>query len=276
VSGTADARAWQTVLDRIEGDLISGALGPGDHLPAERALAAELAVGRSSVREALRVLEVMGLIRTQTGSGPQSGAIIVARPSGALSALLRLQVAAQGFAVEDIVATRLVLESAVAAQLAAQSRSASASGSAPGSGSTSRPGCAHPQPSSAHPQPDLTEARELLAAMDEPAIADEPARFLPLDQAFHLALAAASGNQVITATMAGLRASIEAYVLEGAGFLPDWASTSRRLRAEHHAVVDAIAAGDATVAEHRMRHHIETYHSETTAARAARSAALAS
>jgi GntR family transcriptional regulator, transcriptional repressor for pyruvate dehydrogenase complex len=248
MSGTADARAWQVVLDRIEGDLISGVLGPGDHLPAERALAAELGVGRSSVREALRVLEVMGLIRTQTGSGPQSGAIILARPSGAMSALLRLQVAAQGFAVEDIVATRLVLESAVATQLA---RTAAA------------------------PGVDLAEARELLAAMDEPTIAASPAEFLPLDQAFHLALAAASGNQVIAATMAGLRASIEAYVLEGASFLPDWDATSSRLRAEHHAVVDAIDAADPVLAEQRMRHHIETYHSETSRARAARTASAA-
>lgn len=257
MSDHPEARAWQTVLDRIEGDLLTGALSPGDHLPAERALAAELGVGRSSVREALRVLEVMGLIRTQTGSGPQSGAIIVARPSGAMSALLRLQVAARGFAVEDIVATRLVLESAVAAQLATHIRRADEVTSAGTSA------------------PDLAEVRELLAAMDEPDIADDPAEFLPLDQAFHLALAAASGNQVITATMAGLRASIEAYVLEGASHLPDWATTSRRLRAEHHAVVEAITAADPSSAEQRMRDHIETYHSETSRARAAHTAGAA-
>lgn len=259
MSDHAEARAWQTVLDRIEGDLLTGALSPGDHLPSERTLAADLGVGRSSVREALRVLEVMGLIRTQTGSGPQSGAIIIARPSGAMSALLRLQVAAQGFAVEDIVATRLVLESAVAAQLATRIRAAAVSGSAAG----------------AAPAPDLVEVHELLAAMDEPDIADAPAEFLPLDQAFHLALAAASGNQVIAATMAGLRASIEAYVLEGASHLPDWTATSRRLRAEHRAVVESITAGDPASAERRMRDHIETYHSETSRARAAHTAGTA-
>ncbi|WP_378144959.1 FadR/GntR family transcriptional regulator [Cnuibacter sp. UC19_7] len=257
MSDHVEARAWQTVLDRIESDLLTGALSPGDHLPAERTLAADLGVGRSSVREALRVLEVMGLIRTQTGSGPQSGAIIIARPSGAMSALLRLQVAARGFAVDDIVATRLVLESAVSTQLATRIRAAA----------IERPG-----DGSAPSAPDLVEVHELLAAMDEPDIADAPAEFLPLDQAFHLALAAASGNQVIAATMAGLRASIEAYVLEGASFLPDWATTSRRLRAEHHAVVEAITAGDAASAESRMRDHIETYHSETSRARAAHTA----
>ena len=60
-------RAWQVVLQHIEADLLAGRLVPGDHLPAERTLASELGVGRSSVREALRVLEVLGLIHTQTG-----------------------------------------------------------------------------------------------------------------------------------------------------------------------------------------------------------------
>jgi DNA-binding transcriptional MocR family regulator len=85
------------VLEKIEADLLSGALGPGDRLPPERELAATLGVGRSSVREALRVLEVMGLIRTATGSGPTAGAIVTATPHGGLAQLLRLQVAARAF-----------------------------------------------------------------------------------------------------------------------------------------------------------------------------------
>ena len=80
----APAKAWRIVLDRIESDLMSGELGPGDRLPPERELATTLGVGRSSVREALRVLEVMGLIRTGTGSGPTAGAIIIGTPSGGM------------------------------------------------------------------------------------------------------------------------------------------------------------------------------------------------
>jgi DNA-binding FadR family transcriptional regulator len=64
------ARAWRLVLEHIERDLLDGRIGPGDRLASERDLAADLGVGRTSVREALRVLEVLGLIRTATGSGP--------------------------------------------------------------------------------------------------------------------------------------------------------------------------------------------------------------
>ncbi|HEX6365449.1 MAG TPA: GntR family transcriptional regulator, partial [Agromyces sp.] len=74
---TDGARAWQSVLEHVESRLVSGDLVPGDRLPGERALSAELGVGRSSVREALRVLEVLGLIRTHAGSGPNAGAIII-------------------------------------------------------------------------------------------------------------------------------------------------------------------------------------------------------
>ena len=205
-------RAWQAVLEHVESRLLSGELAPGDRLPGERALSAELGVGRSSVREALRVLEVLGLIRTQAGSGPSAGAIIISTPGGGMSALMRLQVAARGFPVADIVRTRLILETSVAGDLA-----------------------------EATPQPDLSGAEALLDAMDAPDLT--PAEFLALDAAFHLALAEASGNQVITATMAGLRSGIEGYARAGVATIADWNATSARLRAEHRGILDAITRG---------------------------------
>jgi GntR family transcriptional regulator, transcriptional repressor for pyruvate dehydrogenase complex len=238
---SAEPRAWEQVLQHIERRLLDGKLIPGDRLPGERALAAELGVGRSSVRESLRVLEVLGLIRTQAGSGPSAGAIIIATPSGGMSALMRLQVAASGFPVADIVATRLVLEVSVAGDLA----TASAQESAP----------------AAPAAPDLAPADALLDAMDAPDLA--AAEFLALDAAFHLALAEASGNQVITATMAGLRSGIEGYARAGLATIADWAATSSRLRSEHRGVVAAIRAADAASARTRMHDHISGYYAET-------------
>ncbi|UNK71714.1 GntR family transcriptional regulator [Microbacterium sp. H1-D42] len=225
---TATQRAWRTVLERIESDLLLGTLGPGDRLPSERDLAADLGVGRSSVREALRVLEVMGLIRTATGSGPQAGAIVIATPSGGMSALLRLQVAAQGFPLADVVQTRLVLEDAVTAALAADG------------------------------QRDLGGAYALLDAMDDDQLTAP--EFLALDAELHYALAEASGNTVITAMMAGLRTSIESYVLEGSARIEDWTSMAAHLRAEHRELVAAIAAGESDAARNLVHAHITGYY----------------
>lgn len=221
-------RAWQLVLEHIERDLLDGRLGPGDRLPSERDLSADLGVGRSSVREALRVLEVLGLIRTASGSGPSSGAIVIATPTGGMSALLRLQVAAQAFPLADVVRTRLVLEDAVAASLAADAAR------------------------------DTSAARLVLDAMESETLT--ASEFLVLDAQLHLALAESSGNTVIAAMMAGLRTAIESYVLTGSVQISDWETMAARLRAEHHAIVDAIDSGDADAARRLVHDHITGYY----------------
>ena len=251
----ASIRAWQDVLTHIENDLISGALVPGDHLPSERTLAAGLGVGRSSVREALRVLEVLGLLRTQTGSGPGSGAIIIARPSGGMSSLIRLQVAAQGFRVGDVVATRLILETAVAGQLAAAVRSAAAGSTAVRSAAA--------ESAAAHGRPDLSPAIEVLDAM-EAAGENEPTpqEFLALDAQFHYSLAEAAGNEVIASMMTGLRNSIESYAIAGLPNIASWQITSDRLKREHRAIVAAIQAADPDQAQRAVDAHITQYYAE--------------
>jgi GntR family transcriptional repressor for pyruvate dehydrogenase complex len=235
-ASTPTPRAWRTVLEKIEGDLLEGRLAPGDRLPGERDLSSALGVGRSSVREALRVLEVMGLIRTSTGSGPNAGAIIIATPRGGMSALLRLQVAAQGFPIDDVVATRLVLEAAVVEALAAD------------------------------PDRDVEQTRAIITAMEaDDLTADE---FLALDAQLHLSLADASGNVVIAAMMAGLRSAIESYVRTGAERIPDWDATASRLRDEHRAILAAVDAGDAAGAASLVTAHITGYYAHAGLSRA--------
>ncbi|WP_341579195.1 FadR/GntR family transcriptional regulator [Microbacterium schleiferi] len=229
----APAKAWRIVLDRIENDLMSGELGPGDRLPPERELATTLGVGRSSVREALRVLEVMGLIRTGTGSGPTAGAIIIGTPSGGMSALLRLQLAAQSFAVEDVVQTRIALESAVVADLATAV------------------------------SPDLVDVQRVLGAMDDTSLS--PEEFVALDAQLHLALAEAAGNGVTVAMMGGLRDAIEGYVARGIRRIADWDDAAVRLRHEHHRIVELIGDGQADAARAAVTDHIRGYYATVTA-----------
>lgn len=227
-------RAWRTVLDSLEADLFSGSLTPGDRLPGERELATRMGVGRSSVREALRVLEAMGVVRTAVGSGPSSGAMIVAAPAGGLGALLRLQAATQAFAFADIVRTRLVLEGSVASELAGRDGA------------------------------DLAEAEALLAAMAREDLSRE--EFLVLDQSFHHALAEASGNAVIATVMAGLRTAIDAYITAGARTILDWEPTAARLRDEHAGLLDAIRSHDPDEAARLVTDHISGYYAQMRSA----------
>jgi DNA-binding FadR family transcriptional regulator len=228
----AEAKAWRVVLSHVERQLRTGDLGPGDRLPGERDLASQLGVGRSSVREALRALEVMGVLHTATGSGPRSGAVITTAAASGLAQVLGLQAAAQAFDFDDVVETRLVLETAVAADLARERR-------APETGS------------------------ELLDAMDDETLT--PDECLALDARFHGLLAEETGNAVYAAIMTGLRAAIETYVQSRAHEIDDWEAARARLQREHRGVLDAISAGLVDEARTRIHDHINGYYAQTRA-----------
>jgi DNA-binding FadR family transcriptional regulator len=227
-----DEHSWGLVLDSIEGDLVSGALKPGDRLPPDRELASRLNVRPAAVREALRVLEVLGLVRSPAEGEAESGVIIVASPAGGMGSLMRLQVAAQGIDVEDVVRTRLLLETSVVKELAAHSEAA-----------------------------DLSSVIQLLDAMESPELSQ--GEFLALDTQFHLALAEAANNQVVTAVMAGLRKSIENYALKGALGMVGWTTVVDRLRDEHRGIAMAVIDGDGELAAERVHNHISNYYADT-------------
>jgi GntR family transcriptional repressor for pyruvate dehydrogenase complex len=62
-------RVYMVIVDQIRRLIETGVLAAGDKLPTERALAEELGVSRSSMREALTALEVLGIIDSRPGSG---------------------------------------------------------------------------------------------------------------------------------------------------------------------------------------------------------------
>ena len=61
-------RAFEDIADQIRGLVASGRLRPGDRLPPERELAALFNVSRNTLREALRALELAGMIEARKGA----------------------------------------------------------------------------------------------------------------------------------------------------------------------------------------------------------------
>ncbi|MGN6240374.1 MAG: FadR/GntR family transcriptional regulator [Cellulosimicrobium cellulans] len=244
-------RTHERVLARIEADLAAGRWALGERLPAERALAEELGVSRPSVREAIRVLEAMGIVRTAVGSGPDAGATVVDRPAAGLGAAVRLHVASGTLAVRDVVETRVLLET-WAARAAAERVVAARDTGEP----ASEPGPGTPEVAGA-----LAAAGALLDRMDDPALA--AAEFRELDASFHVLLVRLAGNPLVEAVMTGLRGAIESYVAAGSAALPSWERTAARLRAEHRAVLAAVTAGDGERAAREVRAHIEGFYAET-------------
>lgn len=62
-------KVYEAIVEQIKAHIESGVWPEGTQLPSERELAEQLNIGRPSVREALRVLEVMGLIQIRPGQG---------------------------------------------------------------------------------------------------------------------------------------------------------------------------------------------------------------
>lgn len=62
-------KVYEIAIEEIQKRIISGTLNKGDKLPTERALAEQLNVSRTSVREAMRALEVLGIIQVKQGGG---------------------------------------------------------------------------------------------------------------------------------------------------------------------------------------------------------------
>jgi len=225
-------RTHELVVRRIEAELSGGRITLGERLPGERGLAEQLGVSRASVREAIRVLEAMGIVRTTVGSGSEAGAVIVADPSAALTAALRLHLATSHFLIADIVATRVLLES-WAVQIAAAS---------PDRG-------------------QYAHAHELLDAMDDAGLS--PDEFHLLDAEFHVELTRQAGNVVIGAVMTSLRQSIQSYVLAAVPALPDWLAMARKLRREHRQILAAVSEQKGADAARAVTRHIEGFYRAT-------------
>lgn len=225
-------RTSDVLVQHVEDELASGRLRVGGRLPGERALATQLGISRASVREGIRVLEAMGLIRTATGSGAEAGAIVVADASAGITAALRLHLASSNLPVADVVRTRLLLETWSAREAAAR-----------------------------RDDGELGVAKKLLDAMDDPALPVE--EFLLLDAEFHVTLARATGNAVVAAIMTSLREAIHGYVVAAASGPIDWPTMWRRLRRQHRNILAAVRAGDRERAVRLVSRHIEGFYRDT-------------
>ncbi|MGG5460358.1 FadR/GntR family transcriptional regulator [Clostridium sp. B9] len=64
-----NTKVYEQVVDQIKEMVRVGQIKKGDKLPTERVMAEELQVSRTSIREAMRALEVVGLIESRQGAG---------------------------------------------------------------------------------------------------------------------------------------------------------------------------------------------------------------
>lgn len=231
-------RSYDLLLENIEADLRAGRIRLGDQLPGERTLAESYGISRASVREGIRILDAMGVLRSSSGSGPRSGAIIISEPSAGVSSALRLHVATSRLPVADIVQTRILLETWAAGEAAAGERTPAAAAA-------------------------LDRAGKLLELMDDPDLDRET--FHRLDARFHVELCSLAGNAVIETIMDSLSGAISTYVQEAMDAFEAWPEVLAVLRRQHHGIFTAVRDRDGALAASLLRGHIEWFYAQIPA-----------
>ncbi|WP_283723450.1 FadR/GntR family transcriptional regulator [Corynebacterium diphtheriae] len=233
-------RAYQEVLDWLEKELRKGSIAIGDKLPGERALAEQFELSRASVREAIRILTSMGLVRTGTGSGPHSGAIVISEPSAGLSWAIRMYLSARSLPLKDLVNTCILIESNAAADAATPKIS----------------------PDSPERSRVLNEAHRLLDSMDDPTLPFHDYHIKDVN--FHILITSLAGNLVTETIMESLRYSAIAFVIERLAMRTDWAEVSEKLQREHRNILRAIEERNPDKARTLVHDHIADFYELTS------------
>lgn len=204
--------AAQTLQRRI----LDGDYAPGAALPGQRELAESLGISRASLREAISMLEALGLLRSFAGKG-------VFVTAGAPADVANLPSGPNAMPPDAIFQMRFVIEPANAA-LAARRRDADG----------------------------IAALRECQSEMQRALGASDLVTAADCDLRFHLALAELSGNPALAAITQHFQAQL-AYSLRlpFADSSHIWQPAD-----EHAAILAAIAAGNAASARKAMQQHL--------------------
>jgi GntR family transcriptional repressor for pyruvate dehydrogenase complex len=157
---STDTRLTARILEKIKRLIATGAVAPGEKFPPERELAKEFGVNRASLRQALKVLEIMGVLTQRVGDGTYLSASAELTLKEPIDFLVLLD----DLSHHELFETRMIVEPELAAR-AAQRATAE----------------------------DLIGLRKAIVAMEHCRTNEER---LDADVAFHECIFRASGNRI--------------------------------------------------------------------------------
>lgn len=207
---------YELVAERLLEHISQRRLRPGDALPTERELTQVYRVGRSSVREALRMLQSNGLIKPAG-----KGVFVVAEFANPLNHSLHLLLTLRETDLRELFEVRKILEGETAALAAAR-----------------------------RTDEDLAQMERAIAEMVEGLAAQD--WYIEADLRFHLTIAAATRNRIALRMMQAVRDLLQR-ALSSIYHIP---GSPQRSIEQHRLILDAIARGDAEGARRRMQEHL--------------------
>lgn len=218
-------RRYEVLADELRSMILSGTLPVGDSLPAERDLVALTGLGRGSVREAIRILEIEGLLSPKKPG--RNGVSIVQNASDqTVKRQLELFIGGDTVSNEHLLEARLIVEPALA-RLAAERRT----------------------------DEDIETLRAINATITETGMSDRTA-LVQLNLDWHTALFRASHNELMAAIATGLTQT-----QHSAGVIGIYGEEIHvhTMIVMHDKILDAVVQRDADAAYRRTRRHLDGY-----------------
>ena len=219
-------KASEEIVDQVQDSILNQTLKPGDVLPPERELIKMFGRSRPTVREALRVLELKGLIATTNG-----GSTVICKPGiEQLEDTLRIMFSMYKISAEEIYDVRNSLEMS-AVELAAERRT----------------------------EEDIRDLRSIIENEEESI--DDIERFIHLDRDFHERIAKAANNNVFVILICALREPLENRIRESISKigLDSYRKEQLILIEGHKNILNSIIRQSREEVARYMKEHIEQF-----------------
>ena len=212
----------EVVARAIAQDIANRDLPPGTMLPSEAVMLERYRVGRASLREGLRILEIQGLITIKPGPG--GGPVVAAANSQDFGRMATLHYQGVRATFRELIEARMTMETLMA-RLAAERQ-----------------------------DPDLLAELHAVSEATNDGL-ENPQEYLDSSKGFHTIIASSSNNRVLNLFARSLQ---DVYTARVSGFLfpPD---ARERVSKDHDAIIRAIERGDGKKAERLMREHMEEF-----------------
>jgi GntR family transcriptional repressor for pyruvate dehydrogenase complex len=214
----------EQVIEQVISTIEAGRLKPGEQLPSEKDLAASFGVGRSSVREAIRTLAVMGYLEAFQGKGT----FVKDRLPSANDIDDIMDKAIAAGAIFDLMETREIIECR-SAELAATRAD----------------------------QPQADKIKKTVQGLKKCRVNTQA--YIEADWDFHMAIAEATNNSVIVDVMDLLINKIHRYNAE---FVATSSEISHEAISSAETIVLHILSGDGQKASSAMQYHLQLVNSE--------------
>ena len=211
-----EPRLAQTVAEKVRSQIVRDRMTAGDKLPTESELMARFAVGRSTIREAMKQLQAENIVEIRHGRGS-----FVADHTGVVKDPLGLSFEEQSRVLRELMEVRLLLEPGIAGE-AAKRRT---------------------------PE-DIKIMRDSILSMADASQAGEDYELF--DYGFHLAMAESVRNSVLRR----IYPVIFEAIVQGYRRTQHVHGSSEVALAYHREILDAIERGDASAASDATRRHI--------------------